>query len=218
MANPEHMRHNLTCCCCGNSTKGRQWWNRDTGYGLCDNCIVSCSVSDVKMGDIAQSYGIRGYHWDVSPKQIKMEPDVKIERKTPRHDKLVANFSCPEDAMISPKEFKKLEIELNAANALNDQLTESFTEIYRQLDLQEGVVDGKEKVSVTVMRAISDLKEHAAILQSQVDNADINLEQVQMAMRSNHKREVDKLKAEIETLQGEKSNLQYKLKKQQREY
>jgi hypothetical protein len=28
----------LTCCCCGTSTHGRQWYNRDTGYGLCPKC------------------------------------------------------------------------------------------------------------------------------------------------------------------------------------
>ena len=31
----------LTCCCCGNSTLGRQWWNRDTGYGLCARCSIT---------------------------------------------------------------------------------------------------------------------------------------------------------------------------------
>lgn len=28
----------LTCCCCGDSTRGRQWYNRDTGFGLCSKC------------------------------------------------------------------------------------------------------------------------------------------------------------------------------------
>lgn len=28
----------LTCSCCGESTKGRQWHNRDIGYGLCKRC------------------------------------------------------------------------------------------------------------------------------------------------------------------------------------
>src|SRR6185503_3800288 len=29
----------LICSCCGESCIGRQWWNRDTGYGLCDRCV-----------------------------------------------------------------------------------------------------------------------------------------------------------------------------------
>ena len=30
----------MQCCCCG-SDAGRwaQWWNRDTGYGICRRCI-----------------------------------------------------------------------------------------------------------------------------------------------------------------------------------
>ena len=54
----------LTCCCCGSDTKGRQWWNRDTGYGLCNDCIEYCSVQDVPVGETARSYGVRGMHWD----------------------------------------------------------------------------------------------------------------------------------------------------------
>lgn len=54
----------LQCCCCGNGTHGHQWWNRDTGYGLCEACIEFCGA-DVPLGTVAQSYGIRGYHYDV---------------------------------------------------------------------------------------------------------------------------------------------------------
>lgn len=28
----------MTCSTCGSGTSGRQWWNRDTGYGLCNKC------------------------------------------------------------------------------------------------------------------------------------------------------------------------------------
>jgi hypothetical protein len=55
----------LRCCCCDSATRGRQWWNRDTGYGLCDDCIEYCRVADVKHGDTARAYGIRGFHWDI---------------------------------------------------------------------------------------------------------------------------------------------------------
>lgn len=57
----------LTCCCCGTSTKGRQWWNRDDGYGVC----VSCGESTIsKEGKAAAKsyYGERGVHWDVDYK------------------------------------------------------------------------------------------------------------------------------------------------------
>ena len=56
----------LECCCCGGATKGRQWWNRDDGYGLCSGCVAYCGA-DVPVGQIdpSECYGIRGYHYDL---------------------------------------------------------------------------------------------------------------------------------------------------------
>ncbi len=59
----------LTCCCCGNSTWGRQWWNRDTGFGLCKKCITFDGDADIEKGQNAPSYGIRGYHYDIEGKE-----------------------------------------------------------------------------------------------------------------------------------------------------
>jgi hypothetical protein len=28
----------LECACCGRSFKGWQYWNRDTGFGICKGC------------------------------------------------------------------------------------------------------------------------------------------------------------------------------------
>lgn len=28
----------LSCNCCGGAGRGRQWWNRDDGYGICGSC------------------------------------------------------------------------------------------------------------------------------------------------------------------------------------
>lgn len=54
----------LECCCCGNDTRGRQWHNRDTGYGLCDDCADDFertgAVGPQSMHDY---YGIRGVHY-----------------------------------------------------------------------------------------------------------------------------------------------------------
>jgi hypothetical protein len=64
----------LTCCCCGKATRGRQWWNRDTGYGLCVECIPLCA-KDVKLGEKTSSYGIRGVHFDIpTGERTPMEP------------------------------------------------------------------------------------------------------------------------------------------------
>jgi len=47
---------------------GRQWWNRDDGFGLCHSCIDDCHAGDaagVKLGDTHESYGVRGHHYDL---------------------------------------------------------------------------------------------------------------------------------------------------------
>lgn len=55
----------LVCVCCGSNTRGRQWWNRAKGYGLCDDCIDANGVDGVPMGEMAIEFGVRGYHWDI---------------------------------------------------------------------------------------------------------------------------------------------------------
>jgi hypothetical protein len=54
----------LGCCCCGNSTRGRQWWNRDTGYGICDGCIEFVRKHGETEAEIRDNYGVEGIHWD----------------------------------------------------------------------------------------------------------------------------------------------------------
>lgn len=56
----------LTCCCCDCTTVGRQWWNRDTGYGLCSGCAEHL-LPDTPDGALTREYGVRGYHFDPKP-------------------------------------------------------------------------------------------------------------------------------------------------------
>lgn len=55
----------LHCSCCGNGTAGRQWHNRDTGFGLCRNCIDFCHRNETDE-EFKSCYGERGVHYDVS--------------------------------------------------------------------------------------------------------------------------------------------------------
>ena len=56
----------LTCCCCGNGTQGRQWWNRDTGYGLCESCAENLPTKHgVPPEEMHDLYGVRGVHYDL---------------------------------------------------------------------------------------------------------------------------------------------------------
>jgi hypothetical protein len=54
----------LTCCCCGESTRGRQWHNRDTGFGLCPACADWIAKSTTPE-DMRSCYGERGIHYDI---------------------------------------------------------------------------------------------------------------------------------------------------------
>lgn len=54
----------LTCCCCGKSTTGRQWWNRDTGFGLCIACVSYCHGRQ-PAAEFASCYGVAGVHYAI---------------------------------------------------------------------------------------------------------------------------------------------------------
>lgn len=64
----------LECCCCGEATRGRQWWNRDTGYGVCTACIAYIRSLGETEEQIKQNYGEQGIHWDVDEnKELREE-------------------------------------------------------------------------------------------------------------------------------------------------
>ena len=52
----------LQCCCCGRGTMGRQWWNRDKGFGLCDKCA---DLIEEKEGEeiLHSMAGVEGIHY-----------------------------------------------------------------------------------------------------------------------------------------------------------
>ena len=63
----------LTCCCCGQETLGRQWWNRDTGYGLCAKCAEHISTSRGYKDDpidFELCYGKKGIHHSLEENRI----------------------------------------------------------------------------------------------------------------------------------------------------
>lgn len=60
------MKHveTLECCCCGQYTKGRQWWNRDIGYGLCEFCADRISKREDEE-TMKSCYGRKGEHYAI---------------------------------------------------------------------------------------------------------------------------------------------------------
>lgn len=55
----------LTCCCCGEQTRGRQWHNRDLGYGMCGKCIAWVRARGMSEAEIRDLYGIEAIHFNV---------------------------------------------------------------------------------------------------------------------------------------------------------
>lgn len=54
----------MKCCCCG-SDAGRwaQWWNRDTGYGICRRCIDWQRARGATDEEILDLYGREGINY-----------------------------------------------------------------------------------------------------------------------------------------------------------
>ena len=55
----------LICAMCGQITRGRQWWNRDKGYGLCPKCYDWMIKRGEDPKEIEFSYGQKGTHFCV---------------------------------------------------------------------------------------------------------------------------------------------------------
>lgn len=67
----EAPQRHLTCCCCGQYAGWfRQWWNRDTGYGICRPCAIKHSQAYPE-----GSVGREGENW------ANAEQWAAIERK-----------------------------------------------------------------------------------------------------------------------------------------
>ena len=65
----------LFCACCGGFTRGRQWFNQDTGYGICSDCIAWLRKPKSETGPPRESeayirdcYGIEGINFNVTDK------------------------------------------------------------------------------------------------------------------------------------------------------
>ena len=55
----------LDCCCCGGGAIGRQWYNRDEGYGICPKCIIFLSDRETP-AEMLSNYGVAGIHYNVA--------------------------------------------------------------------------------------------------------------------------------------------------------
>ena len=64
----------LRCAVCDGEARGRQWTNRDLGYGVCVRCADANTArygegdphGSLAGDDTHALFGIRGYHFDVN--------------------------------------------------------------------------------------------------------------------------------------------------------
>lgn len=54
----------LICTFCGAYTKGRQWYNRNYGMGLCDACATLIE-SRMTLEEMTDCYGRKGEHFKI---------------------------------------------------------------------------------------------------------------------------------------------------------
>lgn len=54
----------LACCVCGGDAgKWHQWWNRDTGYGICRRCVEWVVERGETAEQIRDYYGVEGVNY-----------------------------------------------------------------------------------------------------------------------------------------------------------
>lgn len=65
----------MLCAVCGAATRGRQWHNRDTGYGLCERCPAWLAGRGVSADEMRDRYGARGVHYCVPQETPEQEAE-----------------------------------------------------------------------------------------------------------------------------------------------
>lgn len=121
----------MTCTCCGEDYKGRQWWNQDTGYGLGDCCVKLCGVVGTSE---SECYGVPGIHFLVTKDERDNPPIVP--------DRGVALYGVDDRLRIEHDGFvfwKGHQIEHYSGDALNgtDENRKQARELIRRCELIE---------------------------------------------------------------------------------
>ena len=58
------LRRHMTCCVCGAySGHFQQHWNRDTGFGICRDCVEWLKGRGTTLDEIKNLYGVEGINY-----------------------------------------------------------------------------------------------------------------------------------------------------------
>ena len=71
----------MSCTCCGDSMQGRNWWNQEPGYGLCNDCVPRC-CGNIKPGQESQTHGVAGIHFLIPQEELD-NPSLVVDRGDP---------------------------------------------------------------------------------------------------------------------------------------
>ena len=57
-------RRRLVCACCGGEAgRWKQWFNQDTGFGVCSACVEWQKARGETVERIKELYGFEGANW-----------------------------------------------------------------------------------------------------------------------------------------------------------
>lgn len=113
MKNEEQPIVSLTCCCCGEATKGRQWYNRDTGFGLCAKCATWIpSRGKTSPEEMLENYGIKGVNYCIEIPNSESDAETGDEMSKKKSEK-------KSDSPLNPTEFTEL-LDFVQVNQKND--------------------------------------------------------------------------------------------------
>jgi hypothetical protein len=89
----------VCCCCGGDAGRFEQWYNRDTGFGICAPCIVRIRTRETPE-EIKSLYGVEGVHYatiDKAPNPYEEKQEARrarLERAADRaRDEAAARFN-----------------------------------------------------------------------------------------------------------------------------
>lgn len=103
----------LTCACCGERARGRQWHDRDTGYGVCSRCFRASFIRDGRE-EAERIYGRAGEHHSL---------DWENERDLSRTEAALAAFDEFESKFCERVLATRSHAELARLDAENERLS-----------------------------------------------------------------------------------------------
>lgn len=178
----------LFCACCLGLTSGRQWFNRDNGYGVCVTCADRIEKAEGTK-QLQKAYGFRGVHFDLDSRFGNPPRDLGA-----KHGNLIGQFAKSVETgwkgkiigfdydgstMLRMKGVNFLTQAIvggsNDAN-LDDDDTQWFTPedvsiFWKVLVVVDTTTDEREEIPLTNGNALASVERAAEVLGVDVDEA-----------------------------------------------